>query len=336
MVSLDNARAEPVWPVPSHGLVWFGAAMLLTLLAYPWVFTSSFAHHLMIMIFLHALMAQSWNVIAGFSGQISLGHAVFFGLGAYSSAILYTKWGITPWLGLLAGMMISAAVAACIGLPTLRLKGHYFAIATLLIGVSVQIIFQRWEWLGAASGVWVPIERTSPWMSFQFHGSKLPYYYLSFLFCAAGYLVVWILQRTRFGVRLLAVRDEPEAAQSLGIDVSWHKVMAFMISAAMMSVAGTFFAQYVLVIDPDRVFNLEISVLVLLMAVLGGVGTLWGPAVGAAILIPLSEYSRTWFGGTGGTIDLMIYGVLILVICIFRPYGILSLFVERIRRRADA
>ena len=142
----------------------------------------------MILILMYALMAQSWNVVAGFSGQISLGHAIFFGIGAYSSTVLFAKYGITPWVGLLVGMVISALAAVAIGVPTLRLRGHYFAIATLLIGSSVQIIVQRWDWVGAASGLYVPINRTSPWFYLQFHTSKVPYYYLALGAAAPGYL----------------------------------------------------------------------------------------------------------------------------------------------------
>ena len=145
--------------------------------------------------------------------------------------------------------------------------------------------------------------------------------------------VVWKLRRSRFGFRLQALRDEPDAAASLGIAIARHKVLAFMISGAMMSVAGTFYGQYVLVLDPERLFSMEISIIVLLMTVLGGSGTLWGPALGAAILVPLSEFSRIWFGGTGRTIDLILYGILILLVCMWRPSGILSLLEERIRRR---
>ena len=161
----------------------------------------------------------------------------------------------------------------------------------------------------------------------------MPYYYLTLAAAALGYAVVWMLRRSRLGFRLQAMRDEPEAAASLGIAIARHKVLAFMISAAMMSVAGTFYAQYVLVLDPERLLSAEISIIVVLMTVLGGSGTLWGPALGAAILIPLSEYSRIWLGGTGGTIDLIIYGLLIMAVCMWRPSGILSLFSEGIRRR---
>ena len=331
---LEAARAESLWPPASARTVALGLAVGGFLLAYPAFFPSPFSLHLMIMIFLYALMAQSWNVMAGFSGQISLGHAMFFGIGACTSGVLFAKYGVSPWIGLIVGMSVSALAAAAIGLPTLRLKGHYFAIATLLIGSGVQIVFSRWEWVGAASGLYIPIDRTSPWISFQFHGSKTPYYFLALAACALGYLLVWKLRRTRFGFRLQAVRDEPEAAASLGVAVSGHKVLAFMLSGAMMSVAGTFYAQYVLVLDPERLFSLDISILVLLMTVLGGSGTLWGPALGAAILVPLSEYSRIWFGGTGRTVDLIVYGILIVLICMFRPRGLLSLIEERLRRRA--
>ena len=334
--TLAAARAESVWPATPPAYRLFGLVSLIVLLIYPLVFSGTFYQHVMIMIFLHAIMAQSWNVIAGMSGQISLGHALFFGIGAYSSAVLFTNFGISPWVGLLAGMALAAVIAAAIGIPTLHLSGHYFAIATLLIGISFQIIFQRWEWVGAASGIWLPLDRSAPWFSLQFHKTKLPYYYLTFVACALSFAVVWFLQRRRLGMRLLAVRDEPEAAASLGIDVSRHKVIAFMISGAMMAAAGTLFAQYVLIVDPDRVFSFEISVLALLMAVLGGVGTLWGPAVGALILVPLSELTRTWFGGTGGAVDLMIYGILILAVCIYRPRGLLSLVSEQLRRRSQA
>ena len=204
-----------------------------------------------------------------------------------------------------------------------------------LIGSGIQIIFQRWEWVGAASGIYVPIDRISPWFSFQFHGGKIPYYYLALAGTVLAYLFVWKLRRSRFGFRLQAIRDEPEAAASLGIAIAHHKVLAFMISAAMMSVAGTFYAQYVLVVDPERLFSIDISILVLLMTVLGGSGTLWGPALGAAILVPLSEYTRIWLGGTGGAIDLIIYGILIVLICMYRPSGILSFFEEGIRRRTN-
>lgn len=330
---LEAARAEPVWTAPPAWAMAFGGILAVVLLLFPLVGTTTFSHHVMIMIFLYALMAQAWNVMAGLSGQISLGHAMFFGIGAYAGGIAVVKLGLVPWFGVFLGMAVSALAALAIGLPTLRLKGHYFAIATLLIGSSVQIIFQRWDYVGAASGMMFPIKRGSPWLDLQFHSGKVAYYYIALGLAALGFALVWAVRRSRFGFRLQALRDDPDAAASLGIAVAKHKVMAFMLSAAMMSVAGSFYAQYILVLDPERVFSADISVIVVLMTVMGGSGTLWGPAIGAAILVPLSEYSRVWLGGTGKTVDLIIYGLLIVSICMWRPAGIVSIFADRMRRR---
>jgi branched-chain amino acid transport system permease protein len=331
---LAAAREEPLWPRPPAWTLALGAALAVVLLVYPFVVTSTFGQHTMILVFLYAIMAQSWNVVAGLSGQISLGHAMFFGIGAYAVGVLGVKFGITPWIGVLVGMLLAVLAAVAVGIPTLRLKGHYFAIATLLIGSSVQIIFQRWDWVGAASGLFLPLKRGSPWLDMQFHTSKVPYYYLALAAAALAFLAVWKMRRSRLGFRLQALRDDADAAASLGVAIARHKVLAFMISAAMMAVAGSFYTQYVLVLDPERVFSVDISIIVVLMTVLGGSGTLWGPAIGAALLIPLSEYSRIWFGSTGRTVDLMIYGLLIVVVCMWRPAGLLSIFAERIRRRA--
>lgn len=333
---LAEARAEALWAKPPVWATILGLTVGGILLVYPLLVTSAFAQHTMILIFLYATMAQSWNVVAGLSGQISLGHAMFFGIGAYAVGVLGVKFGITPWIGIPAGMLLATLAAMAVGIPTLRLKGHYFAIATLLIGSSVQIIFQRWDWVGAASGLFLPLKRGSPWLDMQFHASKVPYYYLVLTMAALAFAIVWKIRRSRLGFRLQALRDDADAAASLGVAVARHKVLAFMISGAMMAAAGSFYTQYVLVLDPERVFSVDISIIVVLMTVLGGSGTLWGPAIGAALLIPLSEYSRIWFGSTGRTVDLMVYGILIVVICMWRPAGILSIFEERIRRRASA
>jgi branched-chain amino acid transport system permease protein len=329
---LEQAKAEPLWHVNAKAAAGL-AALALLLLLLPLADPGPFYLHLMILIFMYAVMAQSWNVIAGLSGQISLGHGMFFGIGAYASSVLYVHYGISPWLGLVAGMLICAAVAVLIGIPMLRLSGHYFAIATLLIAISCQIVFQRWEYVGAASGLWMPLTEESSWAALQFHGSKAPYYYVFLGFLFVAWLAVWRLGRSKIGFRLRAVRDDPQAAQSLGIDVARHKIIAYAISAMIMAPMGTLFAQYILIVDPDRMFNIEISILVLLMTVLGGIGTLWGPLLGVAILVPISEYSRIYLGGTGGAVDLIFYGLILMLICILRPDGLISLFPKHWRER---
>ncbi len=321
---LASAMAEPLRAPASFKRKMFYITMGIALIAFPHVFDSPFPHHVMIIIFMYALMAQSWNILAGFCGQISLGHAAFFGIGAYSTGYLFFAYQISPWIGMLIGVVLSMLMAIAIGIPTFRLRGHYFAIATLLIGEGVQIVFQRWELVGAASGIFLPIVREQPLLSFQFHGTKLPYYYIILAFLALACVVVWRLDRSRIGFYFRAIRDEPEAASSLGVNVTLYKSFAFMISAGLMSMAGAFYCQYVLVIDPETVFPLSLSILVVLMAVMGGAGTLWGPIIGAAVLVPISELTRIYFGGTGGTLDLMIYGALIVLICIFKPEGLIG------------
>jgi len=322
--ALASAMAEPLRAPATFKRRAAYATLALALVAFPHVFDSSFLHHVMIILFMYALMAQSWNILAGFCGQISLGHAAFFGVGAYSTGYLFFAYQLSPWIGLGVGVVLAMLLAVAIGIPTFRLRGHYFAIATLLIGEGVQIFFQRWELVGAASGIFLPIVREQAWLNFQFHGTKLPYYYIILAFLALATFVVWRLDRSRIGFYFRAIRDEPEAASSLGVNVTLYKSFAFMISAGLMSMAGAFYCQYVLVIDPETVFPLSMSILVVLMAVMGGAGTLWGPIIGAAVLVPLSELTRIYFGGTGGSLDLMIYGALIVLICIFKPEGLVG------------
>ena len=332
MNKLLAAKSEPLWNTDKR-VIFLISGLIVLLFTLPHFGLNSFYLHLMIMIFMHAVMAQSWNVIAGFSGQISLGHGAFFGIGAYATSFLYVQYGISPWISIFVGMILSGFAAVLIGIPMLRLSGHYFAIATLLIGISFQIIFQRWEWVGAASGVWVPITAGDSWFSLQFHSSKMPYYYIFLVFFIITFFLVWLLSRSKLGYRLRAVRDDPQAALSLCINVSNYKIIAYVISAMIMAPMGSLFAQYILIIDPDRVFNIEISIIVLLITVLGGIGNVWGPIVGASILIPISEYSRIYLGGTGGAVDLILYGLILMLICIFRPDGLISFFPKNILER---
>lgn len=324
--ALEAARREPLRAPRSRAQLAWLAVLAVCVLAYPHVFDEPYQRHVVVMVFIYALMAQGWNLLAGFCGQISLGQAVFFGIGAYSAGFLYAQYGVSPWIGMLVGVVLSVVVALGIGIPTFRLRGHYFAIATLVIGEIGQTLMLNWDLVGGATGVWIPIDRESPWVSFQFHENKLPNYYIGLAFLAAACFVVAWLDRSKAGLYFRAIRDEPDAARSLGVDITRYKLLAISISAAFTSIAGTQFAQYVLVIDPETVFPLLLSILVVLMTMLGGLGTLWGPIIGAGVLFPLSEATRVWFGGTGGAEDLMIYGVLILLISIFYPGGLIALF----------
>lgn len=302
-----------------------GVALLAALLAFPLVVTLPFPRHVMIMIFLYATLAQAWNLLAGYCGQISLGHAVFFGTGAYTSSMLVKALELTPWAGMLAGAVVAAALSQVIGYPVFRLQGHYFAIATIAVGEIVYTLALNWDLIGAARGLYVPIKRPDSLLNFQFHESKQAYYYIALALLLVAVAVTRRIERSRTGFYFRAIREDAQAAASLGVDVTRYKLRAMAVSAALTALCGTFYAQYVLFIDPDSVFPLSLSILICLVAVLGGVGTVWGPLVGAAVLVPLGEGTRVLFGGTGKALDLMIYGALIMIVSVLQPAGLVGL-----------
>jgi branched-chain amino acid transport system permease protein len=301
------------------------AILLVAALAYPLVFTLPFPRHLMIMIFLYGALASAWNILAGYCGQISLGHAVYFGIGAYTSTVLVREIALTPWLGMVAGALLAVLVSQAIGYPVFRLRGHYFAIATIAVGEIVQSLMLNWEWVGGARGMFVPIKRPDSFVNFQFHESKAVYYYIALGLVALVLGVTRYLERSRTGYYFRAVREDQDAAASVGVHVARQKHIAIGISAGLTALGGTFYAQYILFVDPENAFPLALSILICLVAVLGGVGTLWGPLLGAAVLVPLSEGTRIYFGGSGKALDLLIYGALIVIIAVLQPRGLMGL-----------
>jgi len=307
------------WPV-----VIILAAVALLLLAFPFLFARPFPQHLMIMIFLFAMLGQAWNIIGGYAGQVSLGHAVFFGMGAYTSTMLVARCGVTPWLGMLAGAAVAMIVSAIIGYPCFRLRGHYFAIATIAAGEIIHILFVNWDWVGGARGIFVPLVEESL-LTFQFHTTKAPYYYISLTLALACFLMTYWIEHSRIGYYLRAIKEDLDAARSLGIDTTKYKLIAMIISAFFSALGGTFYAQYVLYIDPASVLPLSLSIQVCLIAVLGGVATLWGPLIGAAILIPMAQFTRIYLGGGGRALHLVIYGALVILVAVFQPGGLMAL-----------
>ncbi len=303
--------------------------LLAVLAAIPLFLTGRpFELRLLTILFLYAAMGQAWNLLAGYAGQTSLGHGMFFGIGAYTSTMAAIGLELNPWLGGLLGSAVAASVGVAIGLACFRLKGHYFVIATLVLAESVNLLFADWEWVGAAMGLTLPIEEPSL-LAFQFHRDKRPYYYIALaMIVLATALVVW-LDRRKTGHVLRALRDDEEATRSLGFSPMRYKLLAMALSAAMIAFCGTFFAQFVLFIDPPSVLSLQLSVMIALVTIVGGIGTPAGPIIGAAILVTVSEYARIWFSGTGRNVDLMIYGLVIMLVAVYRPAGIVSLLGGR-------
>ncbi len=305
-----------------------GGALLFAALVYPLVFTRPFPLDLAIKVFLYGGLAVAWNILGGFTGQVSLGNAIFFGIGAYAAAIVQTKWGWTPWVGMGLGAFAALFVGLLVGYPCFRLKGHYFAMATLAIGEVFALLFTNWSFAGGAVGLYIPI-REDTWAYFQFGTTKLPYYYVMLSFLAATVLMSALLRRSRIGYYFRAIKEDQDAARSLGVDARRYKLAAMGISAAATAVGGSLYAQYVLFIDPSSVFPMMLSIQLVLLAILGGVGTLWGPVVGTLILVPLSEFTRIYIGGTGSGIDLIAYGLLIVLISVLQPRGVLGFFRKR-------
>lgn len=280
--------------------------------------------NVLILTLLFAALSQSWNLLGGYCGQVSLGHALYFGIGAYATSILYVKFGITPWGGLLAGGIIAALIALALGYPSFRLKGHYFSIATIVIAEIGLLLFHNWDYAGAALGIQWPFTPDS-WWTLQFARDKAPYFYFALGLFAVTWLVTFAVVESKWGYWWRAVKDSAEAAESLGVTIFHSKMAAAAISAFFTAVGGGFYAAFVSYIDPDSVMHFRFSLLMALPAVLGGVGSLWGPAVGALILIPLAELTRSYLGGSGSGLDLVIYGALIMIVSLTRPEGILSI-----------
>lgn len=320
----DGAEPRRTKPVRWRALgPW--AIFLLVFGLMPIVYSAPFQHNVAVLICITALMAVGWNLLGGFTGQISLGHALFFGIGEYTTAVGGVRFGLNPWLGLLLGALIAVAVSMVIGLPAFRLRGHYFSIATIAVGEIAFLIFLNWRFVGGARGLSIPIKEDS-FLELQFSGQqKWEYYYIAASFLLLALLATRAILRSRIGYYLIAIREDQDAAASVGIPVARYKQIALSFSAIVVAVAGGFFAQYVLFIDPESALGLAISIQITIAAVLGGVGSMWGPVIGATVLLSLIESARLYLGGTGEALNLVVYGLLVMTIAAFEPNGLIGM-----------
>ncbi len=287
-----------------------------------------------------ALMSIGWNVMSGFGGLFSFGHAAYFGLGAYTSAWLLVEKGLSPWIGMAVGIVVAAAFAVVSGFLSLRyrLKGAYFALATFAFAEMFRLVATNSDFVNRAVGYHVPLRPEESWWWIQFAPSSPNYFWIALMLTVVALVLSVLFLRSRTGQFALAVRDDADAAAALGIPVVRYQLATMALSAAITSVAGTFYVQYYLFIDPDLAFGSAVSIQAILPAVIGGVGTIWGPVVGAMILGPLSDVTATvlrnppdflsFLAGRGG-LDVVIYGLLLIVIILVLPQGIYS----AVRRR---
>jgi branched-chain amino acid transport system permease protein len=309
--------------------IWL-TVLLALIIAYPLVFSTPFQQRLGALVLLYAIAASSWNIIGGYAGQVSVGHVVFFGCGAYAAMGAYSHFALSPLVGIPAGIVLAVGIAAVIGVPTLRLSGHYFSMATIAVAELARLVVNNTNYLGAAVGLsGPPVPRNVFDLSFI---SALPYYYLFLAVLAIVLFITWRMENSRMGFYLRAIKDSERAARSLGAPASRTKLYAYMLSAGGTSVAGALYAMMFGFVDPESGLGILISVKMLIMAALGGAGLLFGPLVGAAILVPLEEISNSVLGGKGAGLTFVVYGAIIVLIARFQPGGLLTL-VKRLSER---
>ncbi|MBN2875474.1 MAG: branched-chain amino acid ABC transporter permease [Spirochaetales bacterium] len=305
----------------------FGWPVLLVILAalpIVGIVGEGFLSHVLILVLLNAAMAQAWNIIGGYGGQVSFGHSVFFGIGAYGAAYAVCVSETTPWPGVLIGALLAALVAILVSYPCFKLKGHYFAIATFAIVEIFNRLFMIWDWVGGAVGLDYTILEDG-WKNFTWSVDKRGYYYgILIIFALVFSLVRWI-SRSRAGYYLRAIREGQETAESLGVNSTGMKLAAMALSAFLAALCGAFYAQYNFRVDPPMVMSLDMSMKFVLVTILGGIGTFRGPLLGAIVLVPLQEYSRAYLSRLGSGVDLIIFGLIIVLMMEFQPGGIMGI-----------
>lgn len=320
------------------GLLVGGIVVIALLVIYPLVLDTSFWLNTGVLALLFATAGAGWNVLGGYTGQISFGNATFFGIGAYTTALL-VRAGWSPWPTFVVGAVVAGAVGFLIGLPCFRLRSHYFAIATIAVGEIAYVVVNSAKDLGATAGLTIPLAPQGL-ASLQFSvRNPTPYYYVALVLFALATLAVWVLVRGRTGMYLQSIRDDEQAAAACGVPVWRYKLVAVTISGAMTAVPGGVYAMYVLFVEPMLNFDLSVSINIVLIAVLGGAGRLLGPLWGAWALIVLQEYTRQRFGGTNAGLDLLIFGGLIVLIVVVEPGGLTRMaerLVQALHRRTPS
>jgi len=305
---------------PRVGVCLLAAVLVL----FPLVFSDAFYRDIGVAFLLAAISASAWNIVGGYAGQVSVGHSMFFGLGAYAPLLCYTLWGWPLLAGIPAGIALSVALAVVIGLPTFRLSGHYFSMATIAVAELIRIFFGTWALVGGAIGLQGPAVARG-WWDLTFRGD-LAYYYIFLAVLGLLLFVTFEVGRRRFGFYLRAIKASERAARSLGVPVRLTKLKALALSATFTSAAGSLYTAKTGFIDPDSAFGILVSVQMVIVAALGGAGTLFGPLIGALILIPLQTAANTWFGGSGSGLTFILYGGIIVLIARFEPGGLHDLW----------
>lgn len=306
-------------------------ALCVALVAAPLVFSDPFTLGIVTLTFLWAAASLAWNISGGYAGQFSLGHAGFYGLGAYTSTILYSRYGISPLFGAVIGAALCAGVAVVLGWITIRLRGTFFVMATLAFGAVAQISAVNLKDLTrGTSGLSIPMKADIINLVFA---SKLTYAYVALFLMIVFYAISRAIEQSKFGFSLVAFRENDDAARALGIRTLRARIIAFALSAAMTALCGTFHAQYYLYIDPDSVVSLNFSLQVALLAIVGGLGTAYGPILGSLVITPISLLVQGSLGTQISGLNLFVYASIVIAVLLSVPEGLGPAAIRLVRRR---
>jgi branched-chain amino acid transport system permease protein len=315
---------RPTWYRSST--LWVGV-LAATAVILPLLVTSAFAIDIFIRVLLFAFVGVAWNLMGGYAKQLSLGHAAYFGLGAYTSTILQIQYGVSPWIGLIAGGIVAALASLPIGALCFRLRGPYFAIATIATAQVLMLLFLKFrDFAWGAEGTTIPNLGDAPLMM-QFE-SKAAYYYIALAMLAIGLTITWLIERSWMGYYLVAVGEDEDAAQAVGVNAPRIKRDIYMISAFLTALAGTFYTQYIYFIDPNTAFSFSVSVEAALVSIVGGIGTLWGPVIGTVLLEATSALLQSWLGSGLSGVQLTVYSLILIAVILWRPTGLIGLVTD--------
>jgi branched-chain amino acid transport system permease protein len=308
-------------------------ALAVVMLLLPRFVTSNFALDILIRVLLFAFIGVAWNLMGGYAKQLSLGHAAYFGLGAYTSSLLLINdyYPVSPWIGMIVGGLVAMAASLPIGALCFRLRGPYFAIATIATAQVLRLLFLKFrDFAWGAEGTTMPNLGNAPLMM-QFE-DKAPYYYVALGLLALGLAITWLIERSHVGYYLVAIGEDEDAAEAVGVDAARIKRNIYLVSAFLTALAGTFYVQYIYFIDPDTAFSFNVSVEAALVSIVGGIGTLWGPVLGAVLLEAGSALLQSWLGSARSGLQLTVYSLILMAVILWRPTGLIGIITDAWRR----
>lgn len=311
---------------PKQASILAVSAILAVIFLTPVIIGDQFVYHIFITICIFAALSTAWNIVGGYAGQLSLGHAIFYGIGAYAGVML-VNIGISPWIGMFAGMAVAVVAAIVVSYPCFRLNGPFFALATIACLEVVRVLALHFrEFTGGATGMMIPLNIGWEWMVFR---ERLPALMIAFGMLLVCLGVAWMIRSRRLGFYLVATRERESAARAAGVRTVRVRLIAVSISAALSAMVGTFHAMYLTFIEPAAVFSLQFSIQIAMFALIGGIGTVWGPLLGAVLLVPITEFARGALGAEAIGLHGFVYGVVLMLVVLFLPNGIMGLVTRQ-------